>query len=210
MTRTPHRTDDLNPDHEATSRRLVTEENRADVARLHGMGLGRNAISRELGLSGATVTNICQAFDPPLSFERKDSELAIRARQLDLADARARISAMMLQRATEQLEAMSESYLIGAFGGKDNVWSEELLAKPPVEVQRNMMTIAAIAVQRHADLVKIDSGRDAEVAESVLEKLAGGLDAAAAALRVSGKNDPTIPGTDPELKDLNPEGTSET
>jgi len=201
--------EDTNAESVKQQRSSVTEETRADVRRLHGLGLGRNEIAKEIGFSPATVTNICKAEDPPLEFARTQTALAVRARQLDLAEARSDISRMMLVRAKEQLHAMDQPYLAGQFGGKDNIWSEELLAKPPVEVQRNMMTIAAIAVQRHADLVKIDSGRDVEAASSVLEQLASGLTAAALALKAGGGNDPTIPGTDPELKDLNPEGTSD-
>lgn len=192
--------EDTNAESVKQQRSSVTDETRADVRRLHGLGLGRNEIAKEIGFSPATVSNICKAEDPPLEFVRTQTALAVRARQLDLAEARSDISRMMLVRAKEQLHAMDQPYLAGQFGGKDNVWSEELLAKPPIEAQRNMMTIAAIAVQRHAELVKLDSGRDVEASESVLEKLAAGLDAAANALRAGG-SDPTIPGTDPDKQD---------
>jgi len=205
----PDASDSYNAD-QARRPRPVTDETRQDVKRLHEAGLGRNAIARELGISGSAVTGICQKMDPPLSFDRAESALATQARQLDMAKARSEISSMLLVRAKQQLEAMDAPYLLGSFGGKDNIWNETLLDTPPVEVQRNQMTIAAIAVQRHADLVKIDSGRDVEAASSVLEQLASGLTAAALALKAGGGNDPTIPGTDPELKDLNPEGTDET
>lgn len=186
--------------------RPVTDETRQDVKRLHAAGLGRNEIARELRISGSSVTGICQKMDPPLSFDRAESALATRARTIDMAETRSRISKMLLVRAEQQLEAMDAPYLLGSFGGKDNIWNETLLDTPPIEVQRNQMTIAAIAVQRHADLVKIDSGRDVEASESVLEMLARGLDAASNALRVGKANDPTIPGTDPEL---NPQGVDE-
>jgi hypothetical protein len=175
--------------------RPVTPEMRADVARLHAMRLGRNEIARELDIAGSTVTKICQAFDPPLDFERKDTALAVRARQIDLAAARPEIAAMLLVRATEVLEAMSTPITIGQFGGSENVWNETLLDEPTIEGKRNLVTIAGIAVQRHLDLVKVDAGRDLTTAESLVDDLAGFFEDAANALRASGASDPTATDT---------------
>jgi len=180
----------------STSPRPVTEQTRSEVARLHGMGLGRNEIARELGVAAGTVTKIAKEADPPLQFDRAATALAVRARQLDLAAARADISRMLLVRAQEALEAMDAPTLVYSFGGKENEYNDRLLDVAPAADQRNLMTIAAIAVQRHAELVKIDGdGAQVEV-DSVIGSLASGFDAAAAALRASAGASADVVGAD--------------
>jgi len=137
--------------------RPVTDETRSEVRRLHGLGFGRNQIARELSIGAATVSNIAKAEDPPLEFDRTATALAVEAHRIDLAASRAQLSAMLLVRAREALEAMDAPAVVFSFGGKDNTYSERLLDAPPVGDQRNQMTIAAIALQRHADLERIDS-----------------------------------------------------
>lgn len=168
------KTDD--DDDEGRRPRPVTDETRADVARLHGEGLGRNAIARELGISGASVTKIAQAFDPPLLFDRHATALATQAAQIDMGAERADIARMLLVRARESLEAISAPAVVFSFGGKDNTYAERLLDAPPVADQQRHMTIAAIALQRHTDLVKVDAGRDAEEARGMVGRLRDSLD----------------------------------
>lgn len=154
--------------------RPVTDETRASVERLFGQGLGRNDIARELGIAAGTVTKIAQAAG--LSFDRKLTALATAARQVDLAADRAELEKMLLVRAREALERMDQPYLLGSFGGKENVWNETLLDEAPVEVQRNLMTIAGIAVQRAAELGRrTTSGEQLGVAESLADRIDGAL-----------------------------------
>lgn len=136
--------------------RPVTDETRARVAELHGQGLGRNAIARELDLPAATVSGIARTLG--LEFDRSSTALALRARQLDLAAERQQVKAMLLVRARDALEAMDAPALVYSFGGKDNTYAERLLDAPPVGDQRNLMTIAGIALTRYADLDRVDAG----------------------------------------------------
>lgn len=170
----------------------VTAETRAQVAALHAEGLGRNEIARRIGVSGATVTNIAR--DLELSFDRSATALAVRARQIDLADERQSIKAMLLVRGREALEAMDAPALVYSFGGRDNTYSERLLDAPPVGDQRNLMTIAAIALQRFADLDRVDQGLTGTgEAVGMLERLRDGLTVAVESLGVAGtEHDPTI------------------
>lgn len=138
------------------SPRPVDDETRALVAEAHSRGLGRNAIARELGVPAATVSAICHAAG--LSFDREQTALALRARQIDLAAERATIKAMLLLRARDALEAIDAPALVYSFGGKDNTYAERLLDAPPVTDQRNLMTIAGIALTRYADLDRVDTG----------------------------------------------------
>lgn len=65
---------------------------------------------------------------------------------------------MLLVRARDALEAMDAPALVYSFGGKDNTYAERLLDAPPVGDQRNLMTIAGIALTRYADLDRVDAG----------------------------------------------------
>lgn len=179
----------MTPDELSASRarqgRPVDAQTRQSVVDLHGEGWSRNDIARHLGIAGATVTRIAQEQEPPLQFDRSATALAVAARQMDLAAARADLSAMLLLRGREALEAMESPIEVYSFGGKDNVFASEVIDAPSPADQRNLMTIAAIAVQRHVELVRIDGdGAQVEV-DSVLGSLASGFDVAAAALRAS-------------------------
>lgn len=173
--------------------RPVTDETRSEVQRLHGIGLGRNEIARELNVGAATVTNVCRSFDPPLEFDRDMTALAVRARQIDLAAARAEVSQMLVVRAREALEAMDAPVEVYSFGGANNTFASEVLDAPSPADQRNLMTIAAIAVQRHVELVKVDSGRDELQAASVLDGLQAAFAGAADALRPTVEDALTTP-----------------
>jgi hypothetical protein len=153
--------------------RPVTDQTRADVERLFAAGLGRNEIARELEISAGTVSKVAKSLG--LLFNREQTALAVAARQVDLAEMRARLEKKLLVRADEALEAMDQPYLLGSFGGKENVWNETLLDEAPVEVKRNLMTIAGIGVQRAAEL-----GRRTTAGEQlgVAESLADSIDAA--------------------------------
>lgn len=178
-----------------TRPRPVDDEMRADIYRLHAMRMGRNEIARELRIAGSTVTKVCQAHEPPLEFNRDETALAVRARQIDLADSRTKLAAMFLVRGIEALEAMDVPMTIGQFGGKDNTWNERLIDEPTLEGRRNLMTTAAIAAQRHLELVRVDSNRDLSASEGLIDSLGVGIAAFAAAYMAAN------PDTNPEVSD---------
>lgn len=168
----------------------VNEEMRAEVVRLHGEGMGRNEIARTLGTSGGTVTRLAR--EEGLVFDTLGTELATRIEQANVAKLRAEVSALMLLRSREALADMDAPTLHGNFGGKDNVWREVVLDAPPADVKRNLMTIAAIGAQRHAELERFDNG-DSTTNEgaSLLDAIGSGLQEAAAQLRSAGTATPT-------------------
>lgn len=186
--------DHEHPDDEGEEPRPVVDETRAEVKRLHGAGLGRNQIARELGIAGATVSKLAKSFEPPLEFDRAATALALAAVRIDHAAERSTLKSMLLVRAREALEAMDTPHLVFSFGGKDNTYSQRLLDVPPVGDQRNLMTIAAIAIQRHADLERVDqNGGDLAGAVGMVGALHEALGLAAAALSSTGDlPDPTI------------------
>lgn len=163
--------------------RPVTDEMRAEVAVLHGEGFSRNEIARRLDCSATTVTNIARAHVPPLEFDRAMTALAVEAHRIDLAATRAELQRKLLVRAGEALEAMDQPALVFSFGGKDNDYNERVIDAPTTADQRNLMTIAGIALQRESDLRRVDTTSGVEEGVSLLDSLSTGLAAAADALR---------------------------
>lgn len=133
----------------------VSPEKRADVLRLHGEGKGRNAIAAETGVSTFSVSKIVAAAGG--SFDRAKTKALTEARKVDLAELRARIAVKMLTRAEEFIDAMDQQFVVFSFGGKNNTYNEHKLESPPTADIRNLMTSAAIAVQRSMELSKFDA-----------------------------------------------------
>lgn len=170
----------------------VTAEKRAQVIELHGQGMSRNGIAREVGISGAAVTKICK--QEGLSFDREATMIAIRARQIDLAVEREEIKRMLLVRARESLEAMDAPTVVYSFGGRENTYAEHLLDAPPIRERQSLMTTAAIAVQRFAELDRVDQGMTGtREAGAMLERLRDSLTLAVDGLNIADTDlDPTI------------------
>lgn len=149
---------------------------RARVAALHAQGMGRNAIAAELGVGNSTVTRIAKALG--LDFSRAQTAVAVQARSVDLAAGRQRLAEKMLGRAERMLDDLDGPYLVYAFGGKDNVYEEHELEKPPVEVQRTAVATAGIAFDKVTKYLEKDTSGVA-TAHSLLDTLAEGFKAAA-------------------------------
>jgi transposase-like protein len=185
-------TNDTPTPDQARRPRPVTPELRARVVALHAEGLGRNAIAREVECSSATVTKIAR--EAGLSFDRAATALAVRARQIDLAEARAELAASFLVRAQEALDMMDAPMILGSFGGRDNVWNETLLDAPTVEQQNTLMRTAALASKSHAELARADlaAGSTAQAA-GMIGALADALHIVAGELAEAGElPDPTV------------------
>lgn len=189
-------TDDETPEYstdQARRPRPVTEALRARVVELHGEGLGRNAIARhpDVGVSSATVTKIAR--EAGLSFDRSETELATRARLIDLADHRAVLARSFQLRAQELLEAMEGAVVIGNFGGRDNTWNETLLDEPTIEGKKALVTAAATAARAASELVRADlASTSTAEATGMVDALEKGLRGFADALAARGElPDPT-------------------
>lgn len=185
------RTTDEIVDDEGTRPRPVTDELRARVVALHGDGLGRNAIAREVEVSGATVSKIARQLG--LSFDREQTAFALRARQLDLSDIRERIARKFLVRAEQALDDMESPVTIGQFGGSDNTWNERLLEQPTIEARSVLMRTATAAAAKGIELLKVDALTGSSAARGVLGDLQGALETAVEAMDAAGMlPDPTI------------------
>lgn len=179
--------------------RPVDEETRARVVELHGQGMGRNAIAREVGIGAASVTAIAEAAG--LAFDWRSTELAVRARQVELGMMRAELAQAAMVRAFEALDAFSAPTVRVDFSPASDTRSaeyhEHVSDGPTISDQRNLATIFGILTQRATDLMRTaDGGGVNGQAASMLDGLAAGLSTVAEKLRADDpSSDPTA---DPE------------
>lgn len=160
--------------------RTFDEETRGRAEALHAEGKGCNAIARELGVAASTIS--AWAKGAGLTFDRSQTETAVRARTIDLADARTLLAQKMVVAASDLLDTLDGPYLVYNFGGKDNTYQEHLLDSAPVDVVRSAVTTAGIAFDKVTRIVERDGG-GFESAAGVLDQVAGALSAAAEVLR---------------------------
>lgn len=175
--------------------RPVDAQTRARMLELFAEGkLGRNAIARELGVAGSTVTLVAKEVGHEFNWEA--TELAVRAHSIQAAQIRSRLAQMALLRAAETLEAMDAPTTLVHYqattehdtGG----WKEHVLDTPTIADQRNLATTFGILVSRASDLMRSTEGAASAEAVSMLDTLAAGIEAAARALEASdASTDPT-------------------
>jgi hypothetical protein len=142
-------------------------------------------------MAAATVSGIARAAD--LQFDRADTELALRARLIDLATVREDLARKFLLRADESLEAMDSPTILGGFGGRDNTWNETLLDAPTYEQRQTLLRTAHMAAQKAVDLLKVDAEQGSASARGMVIELRDMLSAAIDGAEAAGDlPDPTV------------------
>ncbi|MFE6764366.1 helix-turn-helix domain-containing protein [Streptomyces sp. NPDC057689] len=153
-------------------REPITDQDRDDVRRLHAEGKSRNAIARAIGRSGSTVSKIAGSFEPPLIFTRGPEVVAATdARRVDLAARRAQFAEKLHESAEKLHEQLFAPCTVGAFGGKDNEWSQVDLDRPQFSDQRQILAGVSIAVDKSLKLAPAEGGQGAEDVRSMLGTL---------------------------------------
>lgn len=160
-------------------RPIEPEKREAILADIRGGQLGRNEIARKHGVAGSTVGKVASDEGLLDAFDRAETENATRAKRADLAKERAEVSALLLRRAKEALLQFDQPHVVFNIGGKDNVYTEHLMDRPPTGDMRNLAIVAGVAIQRHIELDRHDSDDGASDAASLVKALAAGLNAAA-------------------------------
>ncbi|SOD72732.1 paired box domain-containing protein [Jatrophihabitans sp. GAS493] len=151
----------------------LTPAEKKRIVDLAKAGTTRNDIARQLGVSTGTVSKVAAAAN--VSFNRDATAAATHARKVDNAARRAAIIATLYTRAEEFLEQMTMPHLAFAFGGKDNVYAEHLLERPPTSDIRNLMSSAGTALTKAIDLEKVDASQGTEDVKSMLADLGRAL-----------------------------------
>ncbi|MFI1677050.1 helix-turn-helix domain-containing protein [Streptomyces sp. NPDC020607] len=131
--------------------RKVTDEERAEIIRLHGEGKGRNEIARLIGRAPRTVSIVCG--EEGLVFDVTMTEEATRHRVAQLADRRAML-AEALQDDAERLSAqLWEPSTVFRIGGSSNSYTERKVDEPPADAKKDLMASAGIAIEKSLKLV---------------------------------------------------------
>lgn len=112
-------------------------------------------IARDHGVSPGTVSGIAKGVEG--AFERSATKRATEAKVADNKAMRAEVSREFLTKARELLAMMNEPHLAHSFGGRDNVYREHELAKPPPAELRNLIVSAAVAFDKHLAADRHDS-----------------------------------------------------
>jgi len=157
------------------ARRPVTDAERDQVRAMHADGASRNAIARALGRSPSTITAIADELG--LSFNRERTAAATAAKQADNRARRAQLAAALLddvERLRAQLFAPTTVY---AFGGRDNVYREHKVDRPPPREQRDIVLAITNLIASHLRLVEYDRDTGADPVTGMLGALLADLQA---------------------------------
>jgi hypothetical protein len=151
----------------------VTEEERAEMRRLHAEGKGRNEIARLTGRSLRTVSVHCANMG--LHFDRTATEAATAARKADLEERRVILAEALTDDALRLSEQVWQPATVFNFGGKDNTFEKRDVPEPPALDKKALMAAVGIAVEKSLKLVPpvIETGEDD--ARSMLGKMMAGL-----------------------------------
>lgn len=145
---------------------------------LHAEGHGCNAIARQLNLGPATISTWAKA--EGLAFDRSQTAIAVRAHVIDLrADAMLAAQKAMVA-AHDMLDRLDGKYVVaelgreGGEGGGDR-WIEHEFVLPPVEVVRNAVVTAGIAIDKALKVSSaLDEGADLPAVDAWLAHMTGG------------------------------------
>ncbi len=154
----------------------VTEEELAEIRRLHGEGHGRNEISRRIGRGLRTIS--VHAAKMGLDFDRTATSVATQAKVID---AKARRTAII-----EGLYDIAEDDLAYLKQGDEYNLVEVSLGKPvkytvprlPAQDRKALVSSISTATTAAARLEALDSNNGVDDAKSMLGQLATGLTAA--------------------------------
>lgn len=146
---------------------LDPDKRAAILASIRAGGTCRG-VAREHGVSPGTVRNIASDAGLVDPFARTQTENATRAKQADNKALRTELRHRLLVKAGQLLDQMDEAHTVFAFGGKDNSFNSHVLDKPPTSDLRNLMTSAAVAIDKHAVLERIDADNGSDSLGSLL------------------------------------------
>ncbi|MFJ3537043.1 helix-turn-helix domain-containing protein [Streptomyces sp. NPDC090109] len=121
----------------------VTDEERAEIRRLHAEGKGRNEIARLIRRGQRTVS--LQAERMGLEFDPTLTEDATRARMAQLAAKRALLAEALMDDALRLTEQMWEPAVLHSFGGKDHTYERVDIPEPLAADKRALMSAAVAA-----------------------------------------------------------------
>ena len=145
----------------------LTQEERKAILDLHEQGKSRNAIAKELGFSGYTVSKVVKekglAF-PGAEQTQAKSEAWVKA----AAERRQRLADKMLENAERLADQMFAEITYFDWGGKDHDLDEHTVDEPTHADKLKIAQAVQTATKTHIDLVKADDKVEVDAAQSML------------------------------------------
>ncbi|MEU0354963.1 hypothetical protein [Streptomyces cyaneofuscatus] len=142
---------------------------------LHTQGLGRNAISREMGICNAVVSRTAEHLN--LTFDRSRIEAATAARVADLAERRSLLAVQFTEVAEDSLDRVYKPTTVYAFGGAKNTYEEHTFDEAPAAERRALVAAAGAATDRSLKLAPAEAASNLDGAKSMLGNLGNLLSA---------------------------------
>jgi hypothetical protein len=150
----------------------VSDKVRAKIRKLARLGtMSQSQVARECGVSRSTVVRVCAAAG--IHFDRSGIAPAIEARGVDLKAHRLKLSERTVTEALSLFDKLHAEHEVHHFD-KDGIVSWATLKGPTSSDVKNYAIAIGILLQRHADLIKIDSdARDLPAVELWLAQVMG-------------------------------------
>lgn len=164
------------PDEASASRARVplTDSDREEIVALARDGVTRNDIARRVKRSPSTVTRVCD--EAGVQFDRKQTQAATVAKQMDNKAKRAVLQEKLLEDALKIREQLWEPATVFSFGGRDNTYNEHTLNEPDFAGKNAIMRTVSVAVNASAKLAEQDrSSADPAAAVGLLDDIVSGL-----------------------------------
>jgi len=136
---------------------LSARKRNAILADIEAGTKARNQIARDHGVSPSTVTKIARDAAIEDAFDRSKLKDALQAKAADDKACRLATSRRFLAKANELLDQMDQPHVVFNIGGKDNIYTEHLMDRPPTGDLRNLMVSAATAFDKHMAQQRHDS-----------------------------------------------------
>jgi hypothetical protein len=154
-------------------RGVMSEEKWPELQRLHALGMGRNEISREMGIEASCISRTAAHLD--LTFDRSKILAAAEARAADIAERQSLIAERFMDVAEDSLERLYRETTVFSFGGKDNEYNDHTFPEAPIAERQKLVLAAAIAVDKVLKLVPPQEASGLDSAKSMLGSLGEAL-----------------------------------
>lgn len=152
---------------------LMSEDKWPRLRELHEEGLGRNAISREMGITNSVVSRTAKYLG--LTFDRTKMRAVTAARVADLAERRSLLAVQFHDVAEESLDRIYEDTVVYSFGGKENTYEEHTFGEAPASERRALVLAAGAATDRSLKLAPPEETSNLDGAKSMLGSLGAAL-----------------------------------
>lgn len=149
-----------------------TDADQALLLKLHGEGKGRNEIARIMKRSPTSIRRYGD--EAGLSWDQTRTAVGVQAQTARMAELRQELALETLLRARKALHDLGQPATRVELN-REGEWVEHQTVVPAAKDQQALATVAGICIQRHGDLVAMNTDQGTQTAVSLLEGLVAGL-----------------------------------